>query len=170
MNIHFFLKLFSALVSVGMTISSLAQTNDAPAFTVNGHIAGIQLSLAFDKTMFTNNEEIGAWSVVTNLTDTPMNVPPSRIGMGLGLTVRDANNQPLAQIVDGHGKHISGPMTVSLPGHSCISNYIVISKLYNLKPGSYSVSAKQEMSLHPPWGSNSITSQAVTINVTSNPY
>jgi hypothetical protein len=158
------------LISVMLLLWSVnanAQIN--PVSGTSAETNGVGFYLSFSKTTFTNGEDIIAWSVLTNSTDSSINVPSSLIGVGLGLTVANANSQPLTPIEPSHGLHVSGPSAALLPAHGCISNYVNISKLYSLNPGSYFVSAKQQLSFHPPWESNVITSPVTKITVENAP-
>ena len=146
-----------------------AHAQAIPASGTSIETNGAVFYLAFSKTTFTNGEDIIAWSVLTNSTDSSINVPSSLIGAGFGLTVENTNSEALTQIELGHGLHISGPSAVLLPAHGCISNYVNISKFYNLNPGSYFVSAKQQKSFHSPWGSDVFTAPVVKITVGSAP-
>lgn len=156
--IHIF-PLFSALVftsAQGQTNSASVSSNLQPANCA-------QFYLFFSKTTFTNGEPISGVGVLTNLTDSPMDVPLAHLNIGFGLTVTDSNGLPLTQINAAHGYHISGPMAVSLPAHDCVTASFELSKLYNFKPGTYKVRAQRQMAFGPPWEGNILTSPVIGI-------
>jgi len=132
-------------------------------------IHGVQFFVAFPKTTFTVGEPIVAWEVFSNLTDTQINIPTQNVGIGLELAITNIHNNPVAPMTDGHGRVGSGTFASSLPGRGCISNFVEISRLYNLKPGIYTIRAKREMALSPPWGKKTLSSQTEPIEIIEKP-
>jgi hypothetical protein len=152
-------------------IAAGEETNSTSAASgETGAVHGVQFFLTFPKTTFTNGEQIVAWAVLTNQTESPMGVSPSYIWHNLTLAVTNADNLPVARIYDkSEGTMPSVVSSILLPPHSCDSNSVAIGRLYDLKPGVYRIYAKRDMALRPPWGISILTSDVVTITVVEAP-
>ncbi len=148
---------------------TLARGEINSASSANNLQATAQFYLSFPKTTFTNGEAIVGCGVLTNIADSPMNVPVAHMNVGVGLVVTDTNGLMLSQSNAAHGYFISGPMAVVLPAHDCITSPFELDKLYNLKPGSYLISAHREMSFGDPSGSNTLAAPVTKITVENAP-
>jgi hypothetical protein len=150
-------------------IAAGEETNSASAASgETGAVHGVQLFLTFPKTTFTNGEHIVAWAVLTNQTESPMNVRPSYIWSNLTLAITNADNV-LVTPINNEPEGGSAVYSILLPPHSCDSNSVAIGRFYDLKPGVYRIYAKRDMALWRPWWKAILTSDVVTITVVEAP-
>ena len=165
MNMHKMLKL---LLVVFLSVNfALGDETNAPKTTINyaNEATSVHLLLILQKTTFTNGEPILISGVLSNVTDSPGAVRTSDGEIGLDFIVSDTNNQPVARKNDGARLFSSGGIAKSLPAHGCITNTIALDKRYKFELGTYQISAKREMALRPPWGSNTVTSLIVSFTI-----
>jgi hypothetical protein len=160
---------FPKIIVILSLAGAVAEAGEAPApnLASAGGNDGIQFYLTFPKVAYTNGESVNISFVLTNLTDSPIRVPPAFFGVDLLLTVTNENNVLVPQKDDGHGHYVSGPRTITLPQHGCHTNSKTLDKYYNLTPGIYRFSAIRDMAFQAPWGKSVLSSAVVTITVTS---